>query len=72
MPMSQESLNIILGVGFIAIVICVITSTYYFVKALKSATGLTENIREKVQMNILRLIPAILVGLIGRFFKKRG
>lgn len=76
---SQEITNIILVVGFLIITLCIIFVTYFLIKALKSITDLanslqntTQIFREKIQMNILRLIPAVLVGLIGRFFKKRG
>lgn len=76
---NQEITNIILVVGFLIITFCIIFVTYFLIKALKSITDLADSLqnttqifREKIQMNILRLIPAVLVGLIGRFFKKRG
>lgn len=76
---NQEIINIILVVGFLIITFCIIFVTYFLTKALKSITDLADSLqnttqifREKIQMNILRLIPAVLVGLIGRFFKKRG
>lgn len=70
--MNQETLNIILAAGFFIIVICTLLITYYLIKALRSITFLSDFFREKVKMNILGLIPAILIGLVGRFFKKRG
>lgn len=75
---NQEIIYIILVVGFLIITFCIIFVTYFLIKALKSITDLADSLqnttqifREKIQMNILRLIPAVLVGLIGRFFKKR-
>lgn len=74
---NQEIINFILAAGFLIITVCIIFVTYFLIKALKSLTALADSLqnttqifREKIQMNILRLIPAIFVGLIGRLLKR--
>ncbi|MDP3733297.1 MAG: hypothetical protein Q8Q91_02030 [Candidatus Daviesbacteria bacterium] len=69
---SQEIINITLAVGFLIITVCIIFVTYFLIKALKSITALSENIREKIQNRFLSAIPALFIALVGRFFKKRG
>lgn len=75
---TQELLNIILAVGFAVIVGCILYTTYYFVQALKSVTNLidslektTENIKNRLGMKALALVPGIIVALVSRIFKKR-
>lgn len=74
---AQETLNTLLVIGFLIITICVVFVTYFFVKALKSIINLTEsleetteNIRGKLQMRFLAVIPAILVALVSKLIKK--
>lgn len=76
---NQEIINLLLTVGLLIMAVCAILISYFLIRALKAITNLadalqntTENIREKVQMNILQFVPAIAVGLISRFLKKRG
>lgn len=74
---SQEIISIVSTVGFLIIVVCAIFITFYLIKALQSLKTLadslqntTEKIKEKIQINILKFVPAIVVGLIGRLLKR--
>ena len=74
---TQEILNTLLIIGFFVITVCIVFITYYLVKTLKSIINLTEsleeatdNIKQKLQMRFLAAIPAILVALAGRLFKR--
>jgi len=74
---TQEILNTLLIIGFFVITVCIVFITYYLVKTLKSIINLTEsleeatdNIKQKLQMRFLAAVPAILVALAGRLFKR--
>lgn len=74
---TQESLNILLLIGFLVAVACIVFVTYYLVKALKSIINLTEslaetsdNIKQKLQMRFLAAIPALIVALAGKLIKR--
>lgn len=74
---TQETLNTLLAIGFVVITACIVFVTYFLVKALKSIINLTEslektsdNIKEKLQLRFLAVIPALLVALVGRLIKK--
>lgn len=74
---TQESLNILLLIGFLVTVACIVFVTYYLVKALKSIINLTEslaetsdNIKQKLQMRFLAAIPALIVALAGKLIKR--
>lgn len=76
---TQDLLNIFLIIGFIIITICIVALTFYFIQALKSIQILAENlkdttqsVKEKLQLRALAAIPALLLGIIGRFLRKRG
>ncbi|MDP3758517.1 MAG: hypothetical protein Q8Q86_02260 [Candidatus Daviesbacteria bacterium] len=71
-------MNTLLVVGFLVITACIVLTTYYLVKALKSVINLTEsleetteNIKGKLQMKFLAAIPALLVALAGKLIKRR-
>ena len=73
----QEILTALLVIGFLIISVCFIFITYYLVKALKSVINLTDslgettqNIKDKIQMKVLTIIPALVVALIGRILKR--
>ncbi len=73
----QETLTALVVAGFLVISICFIFITYYLVKTLKSVINLTDslgettqNIKEKIQMKVLTIIPALVVALIGRILKR--
>lgn len=75
---TQETMNTLLVVGFLVITACIVLTTYYLVKALKSVINLTEsleetteNIKGKLQMKFLAVIPALLVALAGKLIKRR-
>lgn len=73
----QETLTALLVAGFLIISVCFIFITYYLVKTLKSVINLTDslgettqNIKDKIQMKVLTVIPALVVALIGRILKR--
>lgn len=75
---TQELLNIILAIGFLVVVGCILYVTYYLVRALKSVINLTdsleettENIKNRLGMKVLTLVPGIILALVSRIFKKR-
>ncbi|MDP3733288.1 MAG: hypothetical protein Q8Q91_01985 [Candidatus Daviesbacteria bacterium] len=76
----QDTLNIILILGFVILVGCFIYITYYLVQALKSITSLVDDwentsqgIKNKLKLNFLSVIPAIILGLAGKIIRrKRG
>lgn len=79
MTTTQDILNILLGIGVLAIAVCIIFTTYFLVRALKSVTNLTnslesatQDIKSKLQMRALLTIPALLIGLVNKIFRKRG
>lgn len=74
---AQEILNTLIVIGFLVIATCIAFVTYFLIKALKSIINLTEsltetseNIKGKLQMRILSLIPAIVVAFISRLIKR--
>lgn len=76
---TQELLNIFLILGFIVITSCIVFITFYLVQALKAIAQMassidetTQNIKEKVQLKALAAVPALLVALVSRIFKRRG
>ena len=73
----QEVVSLILASAVFVISVCIVFISYFLIKALKSITLLsdslqntTEDIREKIQNNILRLVPALVIGLIGKLIKR--
>ena len=73
----QETLTALLVAGFLIISVCFIFITYYLVKTLRSVINLTDslgettqNIKDKIQMKVLTIIPALVVALIGRILKR--
>lgn len=76
---TQDILNILLGIGVLIVAVCIIFTTYFLVRALKSITNLTDSlestaqdIKSKLQMRVLLTIPALLIGLVNKIFRKRG
>lgn len=74
---TQDILNILLIIGFLVITVCIALITYFFIKALKSIASLADSlentaqdVREKIQMKTLRIVPALLVALVGRILKR--
>lgn len=74
---TQEVLNTLLVVGFLVITACIVLVTFFLIKALKSIINLTEslgettdNIKQKLQMRFLTLIPGILVALVSKLIKR--
>ncbi len=77
MNTTQDVLNILVAIGFLVITVCAVYITYYLVQALKSVINLTDslgettqNIKDKIQMKALTVIPSLVVALIGRILKK--
>ncbi|OGE28647.1 hypothetical protein A2867_04345 [Candidatus Daviesbacteria bacterium RIFCSPHIGHO2_01_FULL_40_11] len=77
MNTTQDILNLLVAAGFLIVTICIVYITYYLVQALKSVTNLTDslgettqNIKDKIQMKALTVIPALVVALIGRILKR--
>ncbi len=77
MNTTQDVLNILVAVGFLIITVCAVYITYYLVQALKSVINLTDslgettqNIKDKIQMKALTVIPSLGVALIGRILKR--
>lgn len=75
---NQETLNIILIAGILALISCLSLTTYFLIQALKSITRLADSledtnqsIREKIQMKALSAIPAVLVALATKLFRRR-
>ena len=76
---TQELLNIFLILGFIVITSCVVFITYFFVQTLRAITNLannleetTQGIRDKIQLKALAAVPALIVAMAARIFKRRG
>lgn len=76
---TQDLLNILLVVGFLIIVVCIIFVTFYLVLALKSIAKLSESledtaqeVKNKLQMRALAVIPPLVIGLVSRIFKRGG
>ena len=74
---SQEILNNLLIIGSIVIIVCIAYVTYFLIKALKSITNLlnslndtTQSVKNKIQMRSLIAIPALIVALASKVFKK--
>ena len=77
MNATQEFLSILLAVGLVIIMVCLVFTTYYLIKALQSITSLadtledtTQNIKNKIQMKALAAIPALLVAIAGKIMKQ--
>lgn len=76
---TQEIMNASVVIGFLTLAVCVVFITYYLIKALKSIAALadslqdtTQEIRSKLQLKFLAAIPAIMLTLASKIFKKRG
>ena len=74
---TQDILNISLATGLLVIAACIVFITYYSAQALKSFTRLSDsiedtvqNVRSKLQMKALTVIPALVIALISKIFKK--
>lgn len=75
----QEILNVLLVIGLLIISFCFVAMTYFVVKALQSVIKLTDsldettqNIKGKLQMRFLAVLPALFIALMGKLIKKRG
>lgn len=78
MNTAQDFLSLILAVGFLVITVCIVYVSYYFVRALKSISNLSDSledtaqgIKEKIRLKALAAIPALLVAIVGRIIKNR-
>ena len=69
---SQDLLNIFLILCLLIITACILYTTYYFVKAVKSVNNLTDDLKGKVGLRALTALPSIMIALAGKFFKRRG
>lgn len=76
--MNQETLNIFLIVFLVIITGCIITITYFLIRALKAVITLAdhaietaESIKSKLQLRALTAIPSLLLTLVKNF-RKRG
>ncbi|MCL5784218.1 MAG: hypothetical protein M1142_02590 [Patescibacteria group bacterium] len=72
MSQLQDILIALIAIEFLIIASCILIVTYFFVKTLRSVSETSKSINEKLQMKFVAFIPALLVALIGRIFKKRG
>lgn len=75
---SQDIVNILLILLLVIITACTAYTAYYFVQALKSITDLadnlndtTQNIKEKIQLKALAVVPALLVALVSKIMRKK-
>ncbi|MCR4305601.1 MAG: hypothetical protein NUV73_00780 [Candidatus Daviesbacteria bacterium] len=73
----QEVINILLVIGLLIISACIVTITFFLIKALKAITNLadslqdtSQSIREKIQMRFLAALPAIVLGMLGKILKR--
>lgn len=69
MSSIQDFLTILLAVELFVITACIVLVTYFFIKALKSFAHLAESFG-KIKTFIP--LPALLVAIVSRIFKKRG
>lgn len=76
---TQDFLNIVLAVGVIFFIACCVYTAYYFVQALKSISGVANNLEEmtgsvknRIQLKMLATIPSLLVALVSKIIKRRG
>ncbi|MBI2315135.1 hypothetical protein HYU93_03735 [Candidatus Daviesbacteria bacterium] len=74
---TQDLLNAVLIIGFLIIVVCIGFVTFFLVQTLKAVSKLaeslentTQDVREKIQMKALRMVPALLLALVSRIFKR--
>lgn len=74
---SQDILNVVLIIGILVFVGAISLIAFFLIKALKAITNLaesledtTQNIKEKLQLKALAVIPPILIGLVSRIFKR--
>lgn len=77
MSASQDILNTFIVIGFLVITVCIVFITYFLVRALKAIANLadslentSQNIRERLQTRALSVIPALLIALVNRIFKR--
>ncbi len=75
---TQDFLNIVLAIGVIVLAACLVTSSYFFIKALKSISSLADNLEEttqtlknRVQLKFLATIPALFIALASKLRKGR-
>jgi len=75
---TKDLLNIFLTIGIIAITICIVFVSFFFIQALKSITQLmdnldetTDSIKEKIKLKALAAVPGILLALASKIIKKR-
>lgn len=75
---TQDVFYTILIIGIITFVVCVIFTTYYFIKVLKSITNLlsdveeaAQNVKNGLKIKALAVIPAIILALAGKLINKR-
>lgn len=76
---TQDVLNTLLVIGLLVISLCFVFITFFLIKALQSVIKLTDsleettqNIKGKLQLKFLAVVPALFVALISRLMKKRG
>lgn len=79
---TADVLNIVLTIGFIVVVTCIAFLTYFFIRALRSITKLSDNLEDtaadinflknKIKFKALTAFSAILAAFLGRLLKKRG
>lgn len=79
---SGDFLNTILVLALLTITGSAVFVSFYLVKALRSLTKLVDNlentaediklIKNQLKVKVLTTFIAVLAGLLGRFFKKRG
>lgn len=69
MSSLQDFLTILLAIELFVITACIVLVSYFLIKALKSLTHLAESFG---RIKPLLTIPALIVALVSRLFKKRG
>lgn len=69
MSSLQDFLTILLAIELFVITACVVFVSYFLIRALKSLTHAAESFG---RVKPLLAIPALLVALVSRLFKKRG
>lgn len=75
---SSDFLQITLGIGFIILVSCIIFTTIFLVKALKSIRNLVDDadniamgIKGGLKLKALAALPALLITLVSKIIRKR-
>lgn len=63
---------------FIVLIVCLSMVTYFLIQALRAITRMADaleettlNIKDKIQMKALAAIPAVLVALATKLFRRR-